>query len=253
MLALELSDTQQVISTPGVVFTTLSENIHLPSIDEATAGPPSSESHPKSTETRPQTEPTREEPLTPPETNVASAVSPPSRVQQIREQIDRETATETAPSVEGCTTNDIWTIAPALDCPEQLRLAIAGLAREMAAYAGHPENIIDQPHGLGFVLNIERVDLAAPRATGVHLLLMALLRAQDEVNWEDRKQLPSALFGQLLLGVYQLPLTDRPAMDVGLERLSDSLLIKLYRLIRLARRLIDLTLTPEDDSPKELP
>jgi len=253
MLALELSDTQRVISTPGVVVTTPSENSHLPSVDEAAAGPPASESRSKSTETRPQTEPTREEPLTPPETNVASAVSPLSRVQQIREQINRETATETAPSVEGCTTNDIWTIAPALDCPEHLRLAIAGLAREMAAYAGHPESIIDQPLGLGFVLNLERVDLAPPRATGVHLLLMALLRAQDEVNWEDRKQLPSALFGQLLLGVYQLPLTDRPAMDVGLERLPDSLLIKLYRLIRLARRLIDLTLTPEDDSPKELP
>ncbi|MNL89665.1 hypothetical protein D3C87_2201310 [compost metagenome] len=56
-----------------------------------------------------------------------------------------------------------------------------------------------------------------------------------------------------MLGIYQLPLADRPAVDVGLERLPDSLLIKLYRLIRLARRLIDLTLVPEDNSPKELP
>ncbi|QZD73270.1 ParB family protein [Pseudomonas sp. 3-2] len=253
MLALELSDTPRVISTPGNVVATPSENKHLPSVDGAAAGPPTSESRPKPTETRTQTETAREELLTPPETKVVSAVSPPSRVQQIREQIDRETTTETAPSVEACTTNDIWSIAPALDTPEQLRLAIAGLAREMAAYAGHPEGIIDQPHGLGFALNIERLDLAAPRATGVHLMLLALLRAQDEVNWEDRKQLPSALFGQLLLGIYQLPLTDRPAVDVGLERLPDSLLIKLYRLIRLARRLIDLTLPPEDDSPKELP
>ncbi|PUB37114.1 ParB family protein [Pseudomonas sp. GV047] len=253
MLALELSDTQRVISTPGIVVTTPSENSHPPGIDEASAGPPSSEPHSRSTDASPQTEPTREEPLTPPETNVASAVSPPSRVQQIREQIDRETATEAAPSVEGCTTDDIWTIAPALDSPEQLRLAIAGLAREMAAYAGHPESVIDQKLGLGFALDIERVDLATPRAAGVHLLLLALLRAQDEVNWEDRKQLPSALFGQLLLGIYQLPLTNRPAVDVGLERLPDGLLIKLYRLIRLARRLIDLTLPPEDNSPKELP
>jgi ParB family protein of integrating conjugative element (PFGI_1 class) len=253
MLALELSDAQRVISTPGVVVTTPSENSHLPSVDEAAAGPPSSESRPKSTETRTQTQPAREELLRPPETDVVSAVSPPSRVQQIREQIDRDTATEVTPTVETCTIDDIWIIAPTLDTPEQLRLAIAGLAREMATYTGHPESIIDQQHGLGFALNIERLDLAAPRATGVHLLLLALLRAQDDVNWEDRKQLPSALFGQLLLGVYQLPLTDRPAVDVGLERLPDSLLIKLYRLIRLARRLIDLTLTPEDDSPKELP
>ncbi|VVO03329.1 ParB family protein [Pseudomonas fluorescens] len=261
MLALELSDTQRVISTPGDVVTTPSKNSHLPNENEAAAGSPSSESRPiehtlhnsKSTEARPQTEPTREEPLTQPETNVTSAFSPTSRVQQIREQINRETSTEVAPTVEACTIDDIWTIAPTLDSPEQLRLAIAGLAREMAVYAGHPESIIDQTHGLGFALNIERIDLAVPRATGVHLLLLALLRAQDDVNWEDRKQLPSALFGQLLLGVYQLPLTDRPAMDVGLERLPDRLLIKLYRLIRLARRLIDLTLLPEDDSLEKLP
>lgn len=252
ILALELSDTQQVISTPGAVVTTPSENSHPPSVGEAAPGS-SSESHPQSTEPRTQTETSREKVLTPSETNVVSAISPPSRIQQIREQIDRETATETAPTVEGCTIDDIWTIAPTLDNPEQLRSAIAGLAREMASYAGHPESIIDQQHGLGFVLNIERVDLAAPRATGVHLLLLALLRAQDEVNWDDRKQLPSALFGQLLLGIYQLPMTDRPAVDLGLERLPDSLLIKLYRLIRLARRLIDLTLTLEDDLPKELP
>ncbi|MCA4963626.1 ParB family protein [Pseudomonas sp. Y24-6] len=253
ILALELSDTQRVISTPGVVVTTPSENSHLPSVDEAAAGPPASESRPQSTDTRTQTETTREELLTPPETNGTPAVNPPSRVQQIREQIDREISTEATPTFEGSSTDDIWTIAPALDTPEQLRLAIAGLAREMAAYAGHPESIIDQQHGLGFALDMERVDLATPRSTGVHLLLLALLRAQDDVNWEDRQQLPSALFGQLLLGIYQLPLTDRPAVDVGLERLPDSLLIKLYRLIRLARRLIDLTLTPEDDSPKELP
>lgn len=267
MLALELSDTQRVISTPSDVVTTPSKNSHLPSDHEVAAGPPSSgsrliehtlqpitpESHSKSTEARSQTEPTLEELLAPPETNVVSAVSPPSRVQQIREQIERDTATEAAPTDVGCTIDDIWIIAPTLDSPEELRLAIAGLAREMATYAGHPESIIDQKHGLGFALDIERLDLAAPCATGIHLLLLALLRAQDDVNWEDRKQLPSALFGQLLLGIYQLPLTGRPAVDVGLERLPDSLLIKLYRLIRLARRLIDLTLPPDDNSPKELP
>ncbi|MBD8254016.1 ParB family protein [Pseudomonas fluorescens] len=253
MLALELSDTQRVISTPGIVITTPSENTPLPSVNEAAAEPLSSEQHPKSTETKSLTETAREERLTPHETNVVSEVSPPSRVQQIREQIEREISIDTAPTVEACAIDDIWIIAPTLDSPEELRLAIAGLAREMATYAGHPESIIDQTHGLGFALNIEPLDLAAPRATGVHLLLLALLRAQDDVNWEDRKQLPSALFGQLLLGVYQLPLTDRPAVDVGLERLPDGLLIKLYRLIRLARRLIDLTLPHEVNSPKELP
>ncbi|MDD2034523.1 ParB family protein [Pseudomonas sp. 39167] len=252
MLALELGDTQRVIGTPGVVVTP-PENNPLPSVGEPAAEPPPSEPHSKSAETRTQTETEREQQLTLPEPNVVSAVSPPSRVQQIREQIDRATASEPAQTVATCPIEDIWIIAPTLDTPEQLRLAIAGLAREMAAYSGHPESIIDQKQGLGFAIDMERVDLAIPRSTGVHLLLLALLRAQDDVNWEDRKQLPSALFGQLLLGVYQLPLTDRPVVDVGLERLPDYLLIKLYRLIRLARRLIDLTLTHEDDSPRELP
>lgn len=252
MLALELGDTQRVIQTPGVVVMPPQNNL-LTSVDEPAAEPPTSKPHSKSTDTRTQTGTEREEQLTLPETTLVPAASPPSRVQQIREQIDRATASEPGQTVATCPIDDIWIIAPTLDTPEQLRLAIAGLAREMAAYAGHPENIIDQKNGLGFGLNIEQLNLAAPRAAGVHLLLLALLRAQDEVNWEDRKQLPSALFGQLLLGVYQLPLTDRPAMDVGLERLPDSLLIKLYRLIRLARRLIDLTLPPEDDSPRKLP
>ncbi|WP_434701851.1 ParB family protein [Pseudomonas sp. D1-36] len=252
MLALELGDTHRVIQTPGVIVTPPQNNL-LPSVDEPAAEPPPPEPHPKSAETGAQTETEREEQFTLPETNVASAISPPSRVQQIREQIDRATATEPSQIVETCPIDDIWIIAPTLDTPEQLRLAIAGLAREMAAYAGHPESIIDQKCGLGFALNMEQLDLAAPRATSIHLMLLALLRAQDEVNWADRKQLPSALFGQLLLGVYQLPLADRPAMDVGLERLPDSLLIKLYRLIRLARRLIDLSISVEVDSPREEP
>ncbi|MDR6581547.1 ParB family protein [Pseudomonas extremaustralis] len=253
MLALELSDTQRVISTPGIVVTTPSENNRLPGVDEAAAGPLSYESHPQSAKTRTQTETAREELLAPPETNALSVPSPPSRVQQIREQIDRETNTKATSIIEAFTTDDIWIIAPTLDTPEQLRLAVAQLAREMASYAGDPESVIDQPYGLGFTLDIERLDLAASRSTGIHLLLLALLRAQDDVDWDDRKQLPSALFGQLLLGVYQIPLPDRPAADVGLERLPDGLLIRLYRLIRLARRLIDLTLCPEDNSPKELP
>jgi len=252
MLALELGDTQRVIQTPGVVVTPPQNNL-LTTVDEPAAEPPPSKPHSQSTDTRTQIGTEREEQLTLPETTLVSAASPPSRVQQIREQIDRATASEPAQTVATCPIEDIWIIAPTLDTPEQLRLAIAGLAREMAAYAGYPESIIDQKHGLGFALKIGQLDIAAPRSAGVHLLLLALLRAQDEVNWEDRKQLPSALFGQLLLGVYQLPLTDRPAMDVGLERLPDSLLIKLYRLIRLARRLIDLSLCAEVDSPREEP
>lgn len=264
MLALELSDTQRALPVPGIPVTISSENEPLLGDDEAASMPEPSDLpppenkpqpvspdlHAKSTKPSAQAEPTPERPAVP-ETNVVS-VDSPSRVQQIREQINRETFTEAQGCVGACAIDDIWNIAPALDTPEQLRLAIAALAREMAVYAGHPESIIELKDGLGFTLSMEQLDPTTPCATGIHLLLLALLRAQDEVNWEDRKQLPSALFGQLLLGVYQLPLTDHPTIDVGLERLPDHLLIKLYRLIRLSRRLIDLTLTLEDDSAEDL-
>ncbi|MQT62647.1 chromosome partitioning protein ParB [Pseudomonas sp. FSL R10-0056] len=263
MLALELSDPQRVITPPSDVVTP-SKSSPLREPKEAAAGPASQDPAPvapRSQSTTPafasesntvssHSDSTQVERQTP-ETNVTTAVSPPSRVQQIREQINYQTTTEVALTDEASATDDVWTIAPTLDNPQQLRLEIAGLARSMAAYAGYPESIIDQTSGLGFTLDIDQGDLAAPRAIGVHLLLLALLRAQDDVNWEDRKQLPSALFGQLLLGIYQLPLTDHPPVDIGLERLPDPLLIKLFRLIRLARRLIDLTLCAEDDSPRE--
>ncbi|MEN4946440.1 ParB family protein [Pseudomonas proteolytica] len=265
LLALELSDTR-TLPVPGSATPSPSANTHLSSDGEAMTEPqPSdlkiSEQKPqhdspdarsKSTETAPQTEPTSEHP-TLPETNIISAVSPPSRVQRIREQIDHETLTVVQSTGDADAVADIWNIPLALDTPEQLRLAIAALAREMAGYAGRPESIIEQKNGLGFTLDMDLLDFSTPRATSIHLLLLALLRAQDEVDWEDRKQLPSALFGQLLLGVYQLPLTDRPVIEVGLKRLPDELLIKLYRLIRLARRLIDLTLPPDDHLPEMWP
>lgn len=186
--------------------------------------------------------------------HVISPVLTTPRVQQIREQIAREAFDEVLPNFEECAVtaipvqvgglhpvSDIWYIERQLDCPERLRTAIASLAREMAVYASKPDSVVTQHDGLGFAMHMELIDMDTPRATGIHLLLTALLRAQDEVDWLDRRQLPSALFGQLLLGVYQFPLSDRPALDVGLERLPDGLLIKLFRLIRLARRLIDLT------------
>lgn len=70
-----------------------------------------------------------------------------------------------------------------------------------------------------------------------------MLRLQDDVAWKERQQLPAALFGQLLIGVYDLPFTDRPALTVGHERLPDAQLEQLFTLIRHARQLIELTLS----------
>lgn len=127
--------------------------------------------------------------------------------------------------------------------PAELRQASAALAKALADYADTSHLVSDCDSGLGFALHLEQPSALTPRGTGIHLLLAALLRLQDEVVWEQRQQLPAALFGQLLIGAYDVRLVDRPALSIGLERLPDAQLDQLFSLIRIARRLIELTLS----------
>lgn len=138
--------------------------------------------------------------------------------------------------------------SPSAPAPEQddintLRERCATLAADLAAYADANEMVTPHAEGLGFTLAIEHGQQLSPRHTGIQLLLSALLRLQDDVTWQQRQQLPAALFGQLLIGAYDLPFTERPALTVGLERLPDAQLEQLYALIRHARQLIELTLS----------
>ncbi|MBA6136280.1 MULTISPECIES: ParB family protein [Pseudomonas putida group] len=137
----------------------------------------------------------------------------------------------------------IWPIPPALEDLVRLRQACAQLASELAGYANAPHMVCATEEGLGFSLAPDTAAPSTPHRTGIQLLLGALLRVQDDVAWEQRQQLPAALFGQLLLGVYDLPLIERPALAIGIERLPDPQLAQLFSLIRLSRRLIELTLS----------
>ncbi|HDS1692511.1 ParB family protein [Pseudomonas sp. yb_1] len=130
-----------------------------------------------------------------------------------------------------------------LDEISALRASCAALAADLAAYADASGMINPLADDLGFTLSPGDGDVLSPRHTGIQLLLSALLRLQDDVAWKERQQLPAALFGQLLIGVYDLPFTDRPALTVGLERLPDAQLEQLFSLIRHARQLIELTLS----------
>lgn len=137
----------------------------------------------------------------------------------------------------------LWPIPPALEGLVQLRQACAQLACELAGYANAPHMVCATEEGLGFTLMPDIEAPSSPHRTAIQLLLGALLRVQDDVAWEQRRQLPAALFGQLLLGAYDLQLTERPALAVGIERLPDPQLAQLFSLIRLSRRLIELTLS----------
>ncbi|AUZ58515.1 Protein ybcL precursor [Pseudomonas sp. XWY-1] len=134
--------------------------------------------------------------------------------------------------------------APALDDINALRERCAELATDLATYADARAMVCPHTDGLGFTLALEHGEHLSSRHTGIQLLLSALLRLQDDVTWQQRQQLPAALFGQLLIGAYDLPFAERPALTVGLERLPDAQLEQLFSLVRHARQLIELTLSP---------
>ena len=263
MLALELTASQHPDPRPGIAATSLPE-VSQPSRQSESA-PAAADAGPETPEPQRVGRDLAAKSSTQREAQVAPAPAPLSRVQHIRELIDRKTMSEAlsdaGPQVVSSTcslTNgfhsidDIWFIEQALDTPEQLRLAIVNLARNLADYAEQDGSVVERQDGLGYALRLEPLEHLSARATGIQLLLTALLRAHDAIDWEDRQHLPSALFGQLLIGAYKIPLNDRPAINVDLERLPDEQLIIFFRLVRLTRRLIDLTLAPSPPTPEEL-
>lgn len=116
------------------------------------------------------------------------------------------------------TIEDIWSIEPALDKPEQLRTHISQFAREICQDVAQADLITEVNDGIGFRCS---TDVAPDHPSGLIGLLETLTTGT-----------PSAVdIRPLLLG----SLLPSPQID----RLSDSSLMKLFRLIRLARRLID--------------
>ncbi|MBW5453535.1 hypothetical protein GRF21_20835 [Pseudomonas aeruginosa] len=123
--------------------------------------------------------------------------------------------------------SDVWYIDPGLDTAERLRIHIAQFAREIASEADLDECIDDRAECIGFACRA-RTQSPAPLRRSV-LALLACLAGQRpaDVGLHD---------GQIVI--------DLPALLHGqgdaAQRLSDTALVKLFRLLRLARRLLDL-------------
>ncbi|HHH9433781.1 TPA: ParB family protein [Pseudomonas aeruginosa] len=127
--------------------------------------------------------------------------------------------------------SDVWYIEPGLDVPDRLRVHIAQFAREIAEDATVAEHIEASEGGIGFVCVSPAVGQAkALPAFGraVLTLLHALSAAPPAANGLDRARLADEL-AALLHG-----------HGGSTTRLSDAALVKLFRLLRLARRLLDL-------------
>lgn len=142
--------------------------------------------------------------------------------------------------------SDVWYIERILDQPDELRPVIAQLAREIAHLSGiNPDSVIDVPGGLGFLCQDppEDVDLS-DLANNVLTLLqsisgvyaIALIKESPEQPLDVSEFQFAAALAQLLLGSPRYE--DREAILQG--RLDDTCIVKLFRLIRLGRRLVEL-------------
>ncbi|QKZ04210.1 ParB family protein [Pseudomonas eucalypticola] len=139
--------------------------------------------------------------------------------------------------------DQLWLLSLKHVSAGRLRQACAQLALQLAEYGDLGDGVVPMNTHLGFSLTPAIEPPSEPRSLGIQLLLGSLLRLHDEVLWEHQQQLPAALFGQLLTGVYDQPLEDHQPLPMKLERLPDEQLLQLFCLVRLSRQLIDLSLS----------
>ena len=126
--------------------------------------------------------------------------------------------------------SDVWYIEPGLDGPDRLRVHIAQFAREIAEEAAIAEHIESSESGIGFICvttAICQTKEFPAFARAVLTLLHALSAARSPAPGLDRERLANDLAPLLRGGGTSM-------------RLSDAGLVKLFRLLRLARRLLDL-------------
>ncbi|GBQ24800.1 hypothetical protein AA12717_1897 [Gluconacetobacter sacchari DSM 12717] len=134
--------------------------------------------------------------------------------------------------------SDVWHIEPELDTPEHLRLHIAQFAREIAHEAGlDDDSVTEDDTGLGFACPFAPQMVASDDAPAMAQIVLALLRmlSGSPVSPSGPAGLPGDL-RSLLIG------SDTP--EESFLRLSDAGLVKLFRLIRLGRRLMDIDAQP---------
>ncbi len=136
---------------------------------------------------------------------------------------------------------DVWYIEPGLDAPDRLRIHIGQFAREIADEAGLADCIEPTETRLGFSCLASLPDGHAAPALGraVLALLQVLSRDYDDAGGHAVPGLDG--LGVLLHG-------SRRGHPITIPRLSDNGLVKLFRLLRLARRLLELEAGPDDAS-----
>ncbi|SDS16607.1 integrating conjugative element, PFGI_1 class, ParB family protein [Halopseudomonas litoralis] len=129
---------------------------------------------------------------------------------------------------------DVWYIEPSLDAPDRLRIHLAQFAGEIAEEADMLDCIEAVGDGVGFICATDSGSpkTSSPFSLAVQALLCALSATHEEPSLSSSVRLEHVL-GPLLHGVM-------PCDEHNMPRLSDNGLVKLFRMLRLARRLQDL-------------
>jgi hypothetical protein len=135
--------------------------------------------------------------------------------------------------------SDVWYIEPALDAPGRLRAHIAQLAAEMAQEASVEQHIHSSDEGIGFFCESAAARAAQPSIPFLSRAVLTLLSALSAPHLKTPRPTADALrladdLAPLLQGTLPSHRASQPA-----GRLSDSGVVKLFRLIRLARRLME--------------
>jgi len=189
------------------------------------------------------------------EAHVVSAASTTPRLEAIQKTI-AQAAGETTPDFRDNVVkaipvqagglhpiSDVWYIEPALDAPDRLRAHVAQLAREIAQEAGIAERIDAIATGVGFICSSISVGARGAPPTFLERSVLALLNALSApYATSHRSGVDGVRLVDDLGALLQGSLSKHPASPR--TRLSDEGLVKLFRLIRLARRILDLE-TPD--------
>lgn len=138
--------------------------------------------------------------------------------------------------------SDVWYIEPGLDSPDRLRIHIAQFAQEISEQAELLDCIEAIQTGIGFTCIVPQPGVSPPAFGQVVLALLRALSlphtaASDQGDLRLDDNLGALLLGGGVSGTDALP------------RLSDNGLVKLFRLVRLARRLLDLEANPDEATP----
>lgn len=184
--------------------------------------------------------------------HTVSAPAPAPRVQLIQRAIADATGEDTSTFSDNVVravpvqagglhpVSDVWFIDPSLESPARLRAHIAQLAVEVAAEVGQAARVESSEYGIGFrcVIDPQRQAGARRSPAGVVIELLSCIsspyidpsidHASPGLRFID--ELPFLLFGSAA--------TNNPSTHI--ERLSDVALVKLFRMIRLGRRLLEM-------------